>query len=96
MLTRTARIGGLRLVATPVPAGSELVRVHVGDDPNYDRMIVVTPEDEARVLHLMGWIGDPLSIPWIGARDALFPSAETVRFERLRGGAFVRRVLRLG
>ena len=92
----TARVGDLRLVATTVPAGSWLVRIHPDEGAHYDRMILVTEEEGGRVLHLAGWIGEPLTpAEWSAARDALFPKAETVRFDRLRGGGFIHRALQL-
>ena len=53
-----------------------------GDGFEYDRMIVVTLT--GTTVRLMGWIGKPLgSKEWIAARDALFPSATEVEFERM-------------
>jgi hypothetical protein len=76
----------MRLVATPIPSGSFLVRFHPDDGPHYDRMIVVTPEDGGRTLHLFGWIanGKQSHKDWLAAKDALFPDAVRVRFERLK------------
>jgi hypothetical protein len=78
-MIRTVGLGAGRLAATPIPAGSYLVRVHPDSGPHYDRMIVVTPEEDGTVLHLAGWIGDPLT-----PGEWLFPSATHVRFERMR------------
>lgn len=82
----TAQIGTDRLVATPIPSGSWLVRIHPDEGPHYDRMIVVTPEEGGRRLHLFGWIarGKQTHNDWLAAQQALFPTAETVRFERLQ------------
>lgn len=94
---RSARVGGLTLVSTEVPAGSQLIRLHVGDDPEYERMILVTPEDNGKTLHLAGWIGQPLApSQWREASAQLFPAARVVRWERLRAdGTFSHRRLRL-
>ena len=75
-----------RLISTPIPEKSHLVRFM--DGPNsYDRMIVVTELDGGEVLFLQGWIGKPLSHnEWRAARDLLFPNAREVRFERMRDG----------
>jgi hypothetical protein len=82
---RTVPLGAGRLAATPIPAGSYLVRVHPDGGPQYDRMIVVTPEQDGAVLHLSGWIGTPLTpSEWQAARQAIFPAASHVRFERMR------------
>jgi hypothetical protein len=92
-MTRTAQVGEDRLVATRIPRGSWLVRAHRDGQP-YDRMIVVTPR--WRVIHLMGWIGNPFSIDWRAARDALFPRGRLVRWERLqKDGALKPHELRL-
>jgi hypothetical protein len=97
MHLRTARLGTLRLMATPMAPGVHLVRFFPGDGPHYDRMIVVTEKDEGRELHLSGWIGKPLApAEWLDARDALFPDAEVVVFERLlENGTFSHRRLPL-
>ncbi|WP_298689085.1 hypothetical protein [uncultured Sphingomonas sp.] len=60
-------------------------------------MIVVTERNGGRELHLSGWIGKPLDrSEWLAARDALFPAAEVVVFERLRAdGVFSHRRLPL-
>jgi len=82
---RTAPLGAGRIGATLIPAGSYLVRVHPDSGPRYDRMIVVTPEEGGAVLHLAGWIGEPLTPgEWQAARQMLFPGATHVRFERMR------------
>ena len=93
---RTATLpSGLRLVATAVPPGSELVRIHQGSLLGYEAMTVVTPGEGGRVLHLSGWIGKPLSpIEWIAARDAFYPAAAAIDFERLKpGGLSYRRLV---
>lgn len=80
----------MRLVPTALGHGSVLVRFHPDDGSRYDRMIVVTPEEDGRVLHLMGWIGAPLTpAEWQAARDTLFPKAREVQFERLTGAELV-------
>jgi hypothetical protein len=97
MHLRTARLGTSRLMATPMAPGVHLVRFFPGDGPLYDRMIVVTEKDGGRELHLSGWIGKPLApVEWLAARDALFPDAEVVVFERLlENGSFSHRRLPL-
>ena len=73
----------MRYACTALPEGSRLVRFLPGDDPAYDRMTVAVEHDEGRTLHLLGWIGEPLTpAQWRAAKAALFPAAETVRFER--------------
>lgn len=75
----------MRLVATPLPDCSHLVRVCDGDGPEYSRMIVVTVEGDC--LHLRGWIGTPLTpSEWRKAAADLFPDVRRVRFERRKGG----------
>lgn len=84
----------MRLVVTPLPDHSHLVRVCDGDGPEYCRMIVVTVDGDC--LHLAGWIGTPLTpSQWRKAAADLFPDARRVRFERRKGDAvrFVELVL---
>lgn len=88
---RTARVGALRLVASPIAPGAELVRVHPDDGPHYDRMIVVTVHGDS--IHLMGWIGRPLTpSQWSQAAAALYPGARHVRFERMQADGTLRPV----
>ena len=89
MVTRAFHYGEARLVATSLAPGVWMVRRHPGAGPLYDRMTVVTEKDEGRVLHLTGWIGNPRDIPWLSARDAMFPAAREVLFERLTGAGLV-------
>ena len=73
----------MRLRLSTLAPGVHLVRVLVGDGPEYDRMIVVTELDDGRVLFLQGWIGRPLSpAEWRAARDEYFPRARWVMFRR--------------
>jgi hypothetical protein len=97
LVTRTAHLGVARIVVTPIPEGSFLMRLHPDPGPHYDRMIVVTPQDGGKTLHLAGWIGPPLSpSEWLIARDTLFPDATDVEFERMReDGSFSYRTLKL-
>jgi hypothetical protein len=97
MHLRAAQIGALRLIATQLAPSVHLVRFFPGDGPHYDRMIVVTEKNEGGELHLSGWIGKPLApAEWLAARDALFPDAEAVVFERLQAdGSFSHRRLPL-
>ena len=82
-----------RYVTTRRPAVATLVRVLSGDGPDYDRMIVVSPEDGGRMLHLQGWIGRPLTpAQWRAAAASLFPAARAVRFERRDAGGRERSV----
>ena len=68
--------------ATPIPGGSHLVRFITGDGFDYDRMTVATLT--GTTIHLMGWLGKPLGgKQWMEARDALFPAATHVEFERI-------------
>lgn len=94
---RSAPLGAGRLVSTAIPPNSELIRVHPTTSPGYDRMIVVTQEDDGETLYLSGWIGDPLTpAEWFEAKRLLFPKATKVRWERLRpDGTFSPRVLPL-
>ena len=88
---RTARIGDLRLVASTIAPGAELVRVHPDDGPHYDRMIVVTVHGDT--VHLMGWIGTPLTpSQWSQAAAVFFPAARRVRFERMQADGSLRHV----
>lgn len=88
---RTARVGDLRLVASTIAPGAELVRVHPDDGPHYDRMIVVTVHGDT--VHLMGWIGTPLTpSQWSQAAAVLFPGARRVRFERMQPDGSLRHV----
>ncbi len=74
----------MRLVVTPLPDNSHLVRVCDGDGPDYARMIVVTVDGDC--LHLAGWIGTPLTVcQWRKAAADYFPDARRVRFERRKG-----------
>lgn len=76
----------MRLVVTPLPDHSHLVRVCDGDGPEYGRMIVVTVDGDC--LFLQGWIGTPLTpAQWREAAALFFPEARRVRFERRKGGA---------
>ena len=97
MLLRTVQTSGQRLIASVLAPGVHLVRFFPDAGPHYDRMIVVTEKDEGRELHLSGWIGKPLDpATWLSARDALFPDAGAVVFERLRAdGTFSHRRLPL-
>jgi len=76
----------MRLVVTPLPDCSHLVRVCDGDGPEYGRMIVVSEDGDC--LHLQGWIGTPLTpSQWREGVAAHFPNAKRVRFERRKGDA---------
>lgn len=86
---REFHYGAFRLVATPIPSDTWMVRRHPDAGPLYDRMTVVTELYEGRTLHLAGWIGNPRDIPWLDARDTMFPKAREVRFERLTGSALI-------
>ncbi len=88
-VTRVFHYGDSRLVATPIPSDAWMVRRHPNGGSHYDRMTVVNDLDEGSVLHLAGWIGSPRDIPWLGARDAMFPKAREVQFERLTGTGLV-------
>lgn len=94
----TVKIGAQLLVASPIPPGSFLVRVHPREGAPYDRMIVVSPSDRGDAIHLRGWIGKPLTpAQWLAAKHALFPKALTVRFERLQSdGTLSERVIPTG
>lgn len=83
----TADLGQARLVASKLPSGSHLVRVHPKVGADYDRLIVVTEQENGRALFLSGWIGAPL-LPreWREAAATLFPHAKVVRFERRTRG----------
>jgi hypothetical protein len=76
-----------QIVASELPPGSHLVRFHPTPETPYDRMIVVTEEDEGETLFLQGWIGKPLTpAEWRAAKAERFPKATRVRFERRTGG----------
>lgn len=65
--------------------GVHLVRVLVGDGPEYDRMIVVTELDDGEVLFLQGWTGKPLSPrEWRDAALRRFPRARWIVFKRMK------------
>jgi hypothetical protein len=82
---RLVTIGGAQLVATLLPAVSHLVRLHPVAGEQYDRMTVVSEINEGRELFLSGWIGRPLGLrEWRAAKDALFPAAQAVAWERRR------------
>lgn len=79
-------VGSLKIVSSLVLPGSKLVRFHVGDEPHYKAMTVITPEHEGKLVHLSGFMGhhlEPSEIPWIGLRDGLFPLADEAYWERL-------------
>lgn len=83
---RSSQIGDAMLVATSLPAGSHLVRLHPEIGADYDRLIVVTEQDDGYALFLSGWIGPPLTVQqWREAAAALFPAARLVRFARRTG-----------
>lgn len=82
---RTAAAGDGMLAATELPPGSHLIRLHPKAGGPYDRMLVVSEQDEGRRLVLSGWIGPPLTrSQWRAAKAALFPAAEVVSWERRR------------
>lgn len=71
--------------ATLLEHPSHLVRFMNPDGVTYDRMIVVTEQDEGRALLLQGWIDKEQRLTrreWRAARDALFPKARVVRYWR--------------
>jgi hypothetical protein len=75
----------MKCVTTPLPPNSTLVRILLGDGPEYDRMIVVTEEEDGDELFLQGWIGKPLTVrEWREAAAEEFPKASWVRYLRLR------------
>ena len=79
--------------ASPIPGGSLLVRFldPAGDGFAYDRMIVAALA--GTTINLMGWIGKPFGAKqWIEARDALFPGATHVEFERATKAGTLRTV----
>jgi hypothetical protein len=86
---------GTRLVSTPILPGSSLVRVHPDDGPHYNAMPVASPGDGN--LHLSGWLGPTLTCAqFLAARDALYPEANRILFERMRvDGSLSSRELRL-
>lgn len=77
-------------VASRLPSPSHLVRFHPEPNAPYDRMIVVSEQDEGSTLYLQGWIGPPLTpAQWRQAKNELFPKARTVAFQRRRAdGSF--------
>jgi hypothetical protein len=83
---RITSAAGVALGSTQLPDPSHLVRILDPDTLSYERMIVVTERDEGGELVLSGWIGSPLTLrEWRAAKQALFPQAEIVSWERRRG-----------
>jgi len=83
---RITSAAGMALGSTLLPEPSYLVRILDPATLSYERMIVVSERDEGRELFLSGWIGPPLTVSeWRAAKQALFPRAEVVSWERRRG-----------
>lgn len=89
----------MRYVKTEIAPGSFVVRFHTSDSAQYTRIIIVTPEDNGKTLYLAGFMDKddkPFTLSdWREARNALFPFASRVRFERLKRGKLVSKLINI-